>query len=119
VKLIVSEPESAALRRHLAAGQVLVASRIALVETSRATRIADPTPETERRTEELLASCLLVEIDDSLLRAGTAFASRSIRTLDAIHLASAMRVEADEFLVYDRRLGAAAAELGLEVVSPE
>jgi hypothetical protein len=41
-----------------------------------------------------------------------------VRTLDAVHLASALRVEADELVAYDRRLLAAAAANGLEVTSP-
>jgi uncharacterized protein len=41
-----------------------------------------------------------------------------VRTLDAIHLASALRIEADELLAYDRRLLAAASEHGLAVSSP-
>jgi uncharacterized protein len=118
VKLVVSESESTELRHHLAAEQVLTASGIALVEVPRATSIADPTPETERDTEELLASCTVVDVDDSLLRAAAVLASESLRTLDAIHLASALRVEADEFITYDRHLGRAAAEAGLVVVSP-
>ena len=118
MKLVVSEPESGALRRHLASGRRLAASRIALVEVPRATRLADPTPETERCTEEILASCTLVDVNDSLLRAAAGLASESLRTLDAIQLASALKVEADEFLVYDRRLAAAADGQGLDVVRP-
>jgi predicted nucleic acid-binding protein len=41
-----------------------------------------------------------------------------VRTLDAIHLASALHVDADELLAYDTRLLAAAAEHGLLVASP-
>ena len=43
-----------------------------------------------------------------------------LRTLDAIHLATALvlKPELDAFVVYDRRLAAAAAALGLPVSSP-
>jgi uncharacterized protein len=119
VKLVVSEPESTALKGHLDSGQRVATSRIALVEVQRAAAMAHPAAEARKRTDGLLASCTLVDVDDSLLRAAAEVASESVRTLNAIHLASAVRIEADEFLVYDRRLGAAAAELGLQVVSPD
>jgi predicted nucleic acid-binding protein len=41
-----------------------------------------------------------------------------VRTLDAIHLASALLIDADELIAYDRRLAAAAAERGMVVASP-
>lgn len=40
------------------------------------------------------------------------------KAVDAIHLASALRIDPDELLAYDRRLVAAAAERGLAVASP-
>ncbi|MDQ6751495.1 MAG: hypothetical protein M3Z33_12180 [Actinomycetota bacterium] len=39
-------------------------------------------------------------------------ALRRIRTLDAIHLATALRIDPDEFVAYDGRLVVAAAERG-------
>jgi predicted nucleic acid-binding protein len=45
-------------------------------------------------------------------------ASASLHTLDAIHLASALRVEADELVAYDLRLLEAARGQGMRVVSP-
>jgi uncharacterized protein len=118
VKLVIEEPESAALERHLIASPMLGTSRIALVEVPRATSLANPAPEVQGETERLLASCLLIDVTDGLLRAAAQLASASVRTLDAVHLASAIRIEADELVVYDRRLAAAAAEHGLTVVSP-
>jgi predicted nucleic acid-binding protein len=61
---------------------------------------------------------MLVDVTDALLRAAAGLASSSVRTLDAIHLASALRVEPDELVAYDRRLLAAGAENGLDVISP-
>jgi len=68
--------------------------------------------------ERLLASCMLVDVTDGLLRRAAGLASAAVRTLDAIHLASALRVGADELIAYDRRVIAAAAERGLAVSSP-
>ncbi len=118
MKLVIAERESAALERYLATGAVLATSRVALVEVPRATAIANPAPAVQREAERLLDSCLLVGVTDQLLRAAAELASPSVRTLDAIHLASALRIGADELLAYDRRLATAAQAHALAVVSP-
>ncbi len=69
-------------------------------------------------TESLLDSCELVPVSVSLLRAAARVASRAIRTLDAIHLASAQQIAADGMLVYDRKLAEAAEAAGLVVSAP-
>ena len=118
MKLVIEEPESAALDKHLAAGPVLATSRVAIVEVSRATALANPGREARRDTQRLLASCMLIDLTDDLLQAAAGLASASVRTLDAIHLASALRIEADELVAYDRRLLAAGADRGLATASP-
>ena len=118
VKLVIEEPESASLERYLDGGPVLATSRIALVEVLRATALANPAQEVREGAERLLASCMLVDVSDGLLRTAAGLASAAVRTLDAIHLASALRVDADELVAYDRHLIAAAAERGLVVSSP-
>lgn len=42
----------------------------------------------------------------------------SLRSLDALHLAAAVRLGADVVLTYDARMIGAATELGFAVVSP-
>jgi predicted nucleic acid-binding protein len=118
VKLVVEESESVALERHLEGPGALATSRLAIVEVPRATAIANPAAEVRDEAMRMLASYMLVDISDGLLRAAAGLASASIRTLDAIHLASALRIEADELVGYDRRLAAAAADHGLVVTSP-
>jgi len=119
VKLVVDEPEGADLAAHLeSADAVIATSSVALVEVPRATSIANPSPEVQNETARLLESCLLIGVSDPLLRAAAGLASAEIRTLDAIHLASAQRVRPDEVLTYDRRLGEAARRLGLAVAHP-
>ena len=119
VKLVVDEPESDVLASHLAAESTVVAtSRIALVEVPRATSIANPSAEAREETARLLESCLLIDVTDALLRSAAALTSVEIRTLDAIHLASAGAVEPDEVATYDRRLAEAARGLGLSVSHP-
>lgn len=106
------------LERHLADGPVLATSRIAVVEVPRAAAVANPAPEVQGESERLLASCMLVDVTDGLLRAAAGLASLSVKTLDAIHLASALRIAPDELVAYDRRLVEAAAERGLAVARP-
>lgn len=116
---MIEEPESEALGEYLAAGgPALATSRIALVEVTRATSIANPSPEARAEAERLLASCLLVDVTDEVLRAAARLTSRDVGTLDAVHLASAQRVDPDEVLVYDRRLREAARAAGFLVAHP-
>jgi predicted nucleic acid-binding protein len=88
------------------------------VEVIRATSIANPSPEMRAEAERLLASCLLVNVSDRLLRAAARLSSRHVRTLDAVHLASAQRVDPDAMLVYDRTLADAARAIGFRVAHP-
>lgn len=97
---------------------MLATSRIALVEVLRAVGIANPDLHARADAERLVESCLLVEPTEALLRTAADLASLTIRTLDAIHLASAQRIGADEMLVYDDRLHNAAAAGGVPPVSP-
>jgi predicted nucleic acid-binding protein len=119
VKRVISEPESNALVAYLSDGGRLPAtSSVALVEVRRATAVANPSPEVQAETDRMLESCLLVEVTDSLLREAARLTSASVRTLDAIHLASALHVGAVEMVVYDRRLVDAARARALIVVHP-
>jgi uncharacterized protein len=97
---------------------VLATSRIALVEVSRATGLANPSEEVREETRRLLAACLLVDVSDRVLRNAAVLTSREVRTLDAVHLATALYIEAEEVIAYDRRLLEAAGKQGLRVASP-
>jgi predicted nucleic acid-binding protein len=119
VKRVISETESDALVAYLADGdRVLATSSIAMVEVRRATAVANPAPEVQAETDRMLESCLLVEVTDSLLREAARLTSLAVRTLDAIHLASALHIGAVEMVVYDRRLGDAARAQRLIVIHP-
>ena len=118
MKLVVEEPESGDLERHLARNVVLATSRLALVEVPRAARIAHPSEGLQQEAQRLLAACVLVDITDRVLTSAAALASRQVRTLDAIHLATALYIDADELVAYDRRLLDAAEAQGLPVAVP-
>lgn len=116
---MIDEPESIALRAHIDETRPsLTTSRIALVEVVRAVGIANPSVEACGDAERLVESCLLVDVTDAILRSAAQRASLTVRALDAIHLASAQRVEADAMLVYDARLSEAARGAGFTIVAP-
>jgi predicted nucleic acid-binding protein len=118
VKLVIEEPESTALEAYLPRDAVLATSRIALVEVPRATALANPSEEVRQETARLLQACLLVAVSDRVLRDAAAITSREVRTLNAIHLATALHVEADDLIAYDRRLLTAAKAERVKVTAP-
>jgi predicted nucleic acid-binding protein len=117
VKLIVPEPESEALEAALA-DRVLVSSEVVEVEVLRAARRAGP--EAERLVDLNLAQVSLVPLGARIRRAAGTLAPASLRTLDAIHLATALALSdlLDALIGYDGRLLAAARDRGVAVLSP-
>ena len=120
VKLVVAEPESSALAAFLRGRSERVSSTVALAEVPLALRRAGFGASERRRSREVLARIALVDVDRRILAAAAALDPSELRTLDAIHLATALAVREDvEALVtYDRRLAAAAARAHLEVSAP-
>jgi predicted nucleic acid-binding protein len=62
----------------------------------------------------------LPKVDHVIVEQAAILAPRELRSLDAIHLASALSLNKDltDFVAYDPRLCSAAAKAGLPVVSP-
>jgi uncharacterized protein len=121
VKLAVAEAESEALRRFLAGyDDGLVASSLIVVEMRRAAlRSGDPLAALEA-TKTLIESIRLVRIGDAILqRAGTLLPA-TMRSLDAIHLSTALLLgtAVEGMVCYDRRLCEAATNQGIDVRSP-
>lgn len=119
MKLAISEPESVALGAFVTDTRPrLAASALAVVELLRAVRIADGTGVALGRARARLDEMLLVDIDRDLLDNAVTYTSAHVRSLDAIHLACAVRIGARQMLVYDRRLAEAAEAAGIEVLHP-
>ncbi|NBM18312.1 type II toxin-antitoxin system VapC family toxin [Streptomyces sp. GC420] len=122
LKLVVAEPETAALRTFLSAraAEGHATSALAQTEVARTLVRAGADPEVGDAAEELLDRVLRIRITDPFLRAAGMFPMRHLRTLDAVHLASAEYLEQalTAFVTYDKRLAAAAVERGLPVESP-
>jgi predicted nucleic acid-binding protein len=119
VKLVAVEPESAALLAYLADRPERVSSAVSRVEVLRALARAGATARARQRAVLVLARVALVRLDDSILeRAGT-LDPAALRTLDALHLATALEVApAPEMVTYDERLAEASRSAGLSVAAP-
>jgi uncharacterized protein len=118
VKLVVEEAESEALERYLEdRGPVVTTSRLALVEIARALARADLERDHRSEAGRLLRSYFLIDVTAPILDDAATLTS-DVRSLDAIHLASARHVAPDEVLVYDDRLARAAVQLGFVVARP-
>jgi predicted nucleic acid-binding protein len=118
VKLAVREPESDALRRHLRRRRPWVSSALARAEVLRALL-----PIGDRATaagRAVLARCDLVRVNDRVLTLAGEMLPAELRSLDAIHMATAKRLGDDisELVVYDERMAVAARQLGYRVSSP-
>jgi len=118
VKLIITEPESAALRRYLGGEPERATCALAKVEVLRAVRPQGATALT--RARRLMQRLYLVPIDDELLEMAAGLEPRVLRSLDAIHLAAALLFgdELAAVVTYDRRMTAAAGLVDLTVTSP-
>lgn len=127
IKLIRHEAESAALRSWLVdparTEAVPVCSALALVELPRALRrLAPGAPLPDYRAT--LDRFTLRSIDEEILSEAGAFPAPTLRSLDAIHLATAFSLfaaAADSFealITYDARLGDAATAMGVPVAAP-
>lgn len=117
-KLVVGEAESAALAAWLTPIEPVASSRLAVVEVHRAARVANPGAESAARTRGVLESCLLVDATADVVDTAARLASARLRSLDAIHLATALRLGPDALVAYDARLAEAARARGLTVLAP-
>jgi predicted nucleic acid-binding protein len=118
VKLVLDEPESAALSDYLGDDPEIATSRLALVEVTRAIKVANDDPEVHAEAASLFDRCLLLDVDDPVLDRAAQLSSIQLRALDAVHLASALQVGSEELVAYDRRLVEAAGRAGLRTASP-
>jgi len=118
VKLAVREPESAALRHYLGRRRPLVSSSLARTEVVRA--LLPLGPDAVRQGREVLARVDLLRVSDRVLDTAGRLAPADLRSLDAIHLASAEQLGSDlrGFVTYDERLATAAAGRGFRVIRP-
>lgn len=120
VKLVVEEAESAALARWLddRPDDVLCSSVVSRIELLRAARRRGAS--TVPAAVSLLAELALVALDPAVLELATELGPPGLRTLDALHLASAATLGPDltRFVAYDGRLLEGAQLLEIPAISP-
>jgi uncharacterized protein len=118
VKLVVAEPESAALRRYLRRRRPLVSSALAKAEVLRALLLLGE--QAVRRGQEVIARLELIRISDRILATAGQLLPAELRTLDAIHLATALELGGDlvRVITYDERMHTAATAIGCSVAAP-
>ena len=119
VKLVLPEMESAALRVELAKHRERCSSTLVRVEVFRAVRRANASFETLERAAAVLERIALTPLDDRVLSTAAELDPPGLRSLDAIHLATALSLFGlDALVAYDQRLLAAASTAGLRTMAP-
>ncbi|HEV2250989.1 MAG TPA: PIN domain-containing protein [Candidatus Limnocylindria bacterium] len=119
VKLVVRERETDRLIAYVG-DAALVSSEVSEVEVPRAAFLRTGESESIARAETALRRFSLVALDDELRREASRARPAELRSLDAIHLASCLRLrsQVDAVVVYNRRLTAALRAHALPVEAP-
>lgn len=119
VKLVVDEPETAALRtwwrQH---GTTPVACDLVRTELMRAVRRA--APEAAVQAHAVLDALVLLQVTPRVFDVAGRLEPTTLRSLDAIHLAAALELgdELEGIVTYDDRLAEAAEAYGVAVLAP-
>jgi predicted nucleic acid-binding protein len=120
VKLVAPEPETAGLVETLRSDPDAISSALAQVEVTRAVMRARATRERASRAAAVLERITLVPIDAGILGRAAELQPPDLRTLDAIHLATALLLQRDiaGLITYDRMLAGAAAAADITLLTP-
>jgi uncharacterized protein len=115
---VLRESGEAALLAELADWNGYVSSTLLAVESIRA--CSRRSAEDAREARRWLEGVSLLPIDDLILNIASELGPTSLRSLDALHLATALSVrdEVGLFVTYDERLAEAADNRGLPVAQP-
>jgi len=116
--MLLDEPDKPAIEHQLESFEQRIASRLLRVELRRVGAregVLD-------RADLLLTDVSLVAIDEEILTAAETLTPSTVTTLDAIHLATAIRLskagELDALMTYDKRLADGARKHRITVLSP-
>lgn len=117
LKLLVEEPESAALAALLDEERPsLVAGWLLETELRRASHRLESL--TQEAVSELLGAVDLYEMPGAIFREAGLLAGAALRSLDALHLAVAVRLDVEQVVTYDHRMQESATSFGLSVTAP-
>lgn len=118
LKLIFDETGSRKLEEYLADRTALVSSALLVIEGRRG--VLRRAPERAPRLDVLLTQVKMVTVSDAVVESASRLPDPMLRSLDAIHLATALliREDLDALVSYDDRLTASAAAHGLHTATP-
>jgi len=119
VKLVVVEPETAALRAWLAEeDRDLVACDLVRTELMRTVRRVEP--ERVLRAREVLDAITLVEVTTAVFEEAGRLDPADLRSLDAVHVAAALDLGdgLEGLVTYDDRLSRAAEANAITAIGP-
>lgn len=119
LKLALPDADTPALEADLSDRDGLLSSRLTAIECGR-TLVREARRKPLYTLEDLLEGLVLLEITPAIGERASSVAPPVLRTLDAIHLATALSLDDPslEIITYDRRLADAARAQGLTVVQP-
>ncbi len=124
MKRVVAEPDSsslvATLEEHQAQGDLLVSSSLAWIEVTRALRglAGQGLEEVSEAVDAAFSGIAEQPLSGEVLSLARRVGPHLLRSLDAIHLASVLTIDADVVLTYDQRLSAACADSSVVARSP-
>lgn len=117
-RVLLGEPDSAAVVRCLRKFDQHLASRLLVVELRRLALREGVLED----ADQLLSGVALLPLDEAVLNAAETVPPTNVATLDAVHLVTALRLAdaglIDTVMTYDTRLAGGAREHGLAVVAP-
>jgi predicted nucleic acid-binding protein len=120
VKLVLAAPETGALTAHLdSSREPKISTELAGLDVRRMLIRANATEDRYAEADRLLASVARLPVGP-ILEAAARLPEPHLRSLDAIHLATAQLLgpAVTQFITYDHRLGKAALDAGLPVITP-
>jgi uncharacterized protein len=117
-RVLLNEPDTPAISQEMGRFERHISSRLLSIELHRLGLREDML----EYVEKLLSGQVLIPLDEEILADAETIAPSAVRTLDAIHLATAVRLagegQLDALMTYDKQLAEGAREHGLAVLSP-
>ena len=114
--LLVLQPETRALLDWLDQTRARLVSSDLLETELR--RMAVREGRDQAKVSAILDGVSLAALDRATYRSAGFLPMPYLRTLDALHLEAAIRLDVDAILTYDKRLGDSAGEVGIDVIAP-
>lgn len=103
------------LAARVAAGEIVATSTLTWIEVSRSV-LRSGIGDVDSRVESALSGVAQFPLDEVVLERARRIGPAALRSLDAIHLSSAVALGATELFTFDSRLAAAANAVGVKAI---